>query len=513
MIAGLLAATAFVAPPASASGHGLGAPRHVHVALVRSKHVVLAWKAPQHTKAHAGKARRYVVKSGRRLWHCPRTRCVIGGLVNGRRYTFRVQAVQGHRHSHWSKAVHATPEAVPSAVRHLRVVSERDGRLTYSWSPPRGSFSPVTGYLVWWTGSRGYRRVTGTSKTITGVPNGDRIIFTVRAVNALGASHPGPSASNVSGVASGRPRTPSIVSVTGTNLAGGGTKAVVVSWSQVAPNGRGQTSYELRDNGTPVRCGGSTWTTDLSCTEQVPNDGSEHGFTVVAANAAGVPGRNTAVEGPVATHQSAPSARSTVAATGSPEGFSAATLTPTGVDGQATLAFTVGASHGKSGTVTCSGSFTCGSNDVGADGGSVTTTISGLTDGATSTATLTYCNGATSSDSGLGIEPCTTTTVSAVTYGPIGQPVPTVSADGNSVTAMATVDPHGAPVFVSIQDVDTGNTVASCTTGTGTSTCSGVESDLSYSTIYHYSITVVDASGHGRASTSISTAVGTGPPA
>jgi large repetitive protein len=305
-------------------------------------------------------------------------------------------------------------------------------------------------------------------------------------------------------IASGAPKVPTHLRVTGANVAGGGTKAFEVSWQPVDPNGRGATHYHLFDHGRSVECAGRVWILKTSCTFAVSNDGSTHRFAVKAANDPGVPGLRTAVEGRLASHRSPSSTRITAVAAGMPTGFSNASLTPTGNNGQATLTLTVGASHGADGTVTCSPDYSCGSINVGKAGGSVTKTLAGLINGTPSSITLTYCNGAMANVR-LSITPCVTTMTNDVTtYGPIGEPTVSATASGTAVTVEATADANGAAAHLVITDTVSGQS-HDCGTADSIISCAWTEAGLDAATIYHYSASVTDASGNGRATTSATT--------
>jgi hypothetical protein len=474
--------------------------------LPQSGQVTLRWPAAD---PYGSPLLGYNIAGGPGTKHCATTICTIKGLKNGTQYNFTVTATNSNGTSHPIGPVTAEPNAVPTAVKDLRIVSESDRRITYSWSPPTGDgFSAVTGYLLSWTGNPGYKQWSSAEKTVT-VPNGEPITFSVRPVNEMYAKYNkfGPATSLRNGMASGRPAAPRAPSVSGTNVAGGGTKAFTVSWPAVDPNGRGKTHYSLLDNGKQVSCGGSAWTTSTSCPVEVPNNGNTHAFKVRAANDAGVTPNQW--EGSPQEHQSGYSSATSATAAGTPGGFTNVSLTATGKDadgtfghGDATLKFTVGPSNGKSGIVTCSGSAQC-RYEVGPNGGPFTKTITGLTNGANSTLTLTYCNGANVADTGLGINPCVSSPqVSTVTYGPIGQPSITATANGTSISVDASVDANGANVSMTIKDTNNGASHDCGTSDSGSFACAWTETGLAYSTTYRYTVTVTDASGHGRPPTS-----------
>ena len=151
------------------------------------------------------------------------TSYTVQGLTNGTTYYFRVEAVPETPEpvtsspststpsstpiartllipsGIWTNEVSATPEAtisVPGAPSGLRA-DPGDSRVTLSWtaSEPAGG-SPVTGYDIYLGRSQGGEsespidQVTGTSADITGLSNGIRYYFVVRADSATGKSDP-----------------------------------------------------------------------------------------------------------------------------------------------------------------------------------------------------------------------------------------------------------------------------------------------------------------------------------
>lgn len=477
--------------------------------LPQNDKVTLQWSPPD--DGHS-RIIRYEIIGGPSTVNCgTQTLCSVSQLKNNAHYNFSIRATNANG-SAVSGAVSATPDQSPSAVTGLTITRETSNRITYSWTAPSGDFSPVTEYLVSYTGGGGYQPVTPTTKTID-VANGSPTSFTVRPVNNMGVAHPGPPVSNSDGIASGMPDPPSITGITGTNVAGGGQKAFVISWSQVAANGRGSTHYELLDGGAAVLCGGQTWTSESSCTQTVSNSGDAHTYTVVAANDAGVPATVTPIEGSATSHQSHPSGPQTVTAAGQPEGFSSGTLDPTGTDGGAVLNFTVGASNGRDGTVDCVGDLSC-HFDLGPSGGTASQTFGGLNDGQNYNVQLKYCNGANNNQENqqLAIVPCVTSQTYSVTpYGPIESPQISANTNGTTVTVNSSVNANGRNVTMTIVDTDTHYTLQTCSNvgPQGIVTCSGSEGSLAYSKSYHYTLTVTDASGTGRSTVSANT---TAPP-
>lgn len=400
-------------------------------------------------------------------------------------------------------------EPTPGPVKRLRVVQVSDGLVRASWSKPTGDFSAVTGYLVSYTGSSGVQIVRSPKASVTftaHVPNGQPITISVRAINGLGVSHPGP-VRDVSGIASGKPDTPGWLGISGVNVSGGAKKSITLSWLSVSPNGRGETRYRVQVDGVATQCSGLEWIADTSCVLRVANNGVTHHYLVVAANRAGI--KPTAIEGKAGAHRSRSSQRSVTAA-GTPVGLSSLALAATGADGRASLSFGVGASHGAKNVVTCTGGgASCTTWNLAPKGDNVTTTLTGLTNGVTTTVSLLNCNGA-SEDSALDTHPCATAaSASVVTYGPIAVPTITASPSGNSVTVLASVNPNGRSVTATITSSAGGSHVCNLA-GAGPMACAWTQTALNYSTSYTYTVTVADASGAGRVSKAASVATRTG---
>src|SRR5690606_19281354 len=163
-----------------------------------------------------------------------------------------------------------------------------------------------------------------------GLDNNTVYTFTIVAVNARG---PGPSA-QVQGQSAGAPPRPAAPSFTSVNLAGSTMRAVTVSWPAVDPNGWNPVTYTLTRTGKGTVCADVTAT---SCEDDgISNDGTIYTYTLIAKNAA-------AAQGPGHTSPTSPGAQ--MEATATPEPITNVSIQPTGVNGQATIRFDVGASH------------------------------------------------------------------------------------------------------------------------------------------------------------------------
>ncbi|MDP3890365.1 fibronectin type III domain-containing protein, partial [Nocardioides sp.] len=128
--------------------------------------------------------------------------------------------------------------AVPDAPRAVHAVGgDRSARVT--WTPGSPNGSPITGYTITRHPGGVTKPVAGnaTSVTVTGLTNGARYTFTVKATSAIGSS-PASAASNAvtpAGVPK-RMRSP--------NVAVRGSRAIV-KWPAANPNGSSITRYKV----------------------------------------------------------------------------------------------------------------------------------------------------------------------------------------------------------------------------------------------------------------------------
>ncbi|TCJ30188.1 Ig-like domain-containing protein [Nocardioides jejuensis] len=474
--------------------------------------VALNWRTPDNNgKRIDGYEVQYSGPSSG-TFHCSGSPCRVTGLKNGDEYTFKVRAhnatQQNGGWSEWSNTAKATPDALTGPPLDPTVVRQRDNALTVKWSKPAPcDCSDVQKYRVSWPGGVADVSASTLEKTVS-APNGDVITVKIMALNKKGIqTNSGPSTS-VTGTGAGKPAAPGAPSLSPTNRPGNASKAINVSWAPVGANGPGPVSYQVQrssGSGTTIVC---TWTTATSCNDEVTNDGTVYSYQVQAKNAeADSPREPSAAD--KANHISGWGSAQQIEASAPPAAPAITSLKPTGQDGTATITFNVGASHGKSNTVTCqSSSGACGTwtfPNAGQSG--VTRTISGLPDGSTTTVTLSECNGGSANMC------ATSNSAQVVTYGPIGgvsiNATPDSPAAGDRTTNWSiSVDPNGAPVHWVVRSSVNG-VIAQGDSGNGAFNKSGGET-LGYSTNVTYTLTVTDASGHGRAGKSASDGARTG---
>jgi titin len=206
------------------------------------------------------------------------------GLVNGRRYYFRVRA---HNAVGWgpaSTAVSAVPRTVPSAPRSPAAVPG-DSSATVTWTAPSSTGgAPIDKYAVqqfagtWSTVST--TPATARRATVTGLANGTSYPLRVRAHNVAGWS---PASASVSAVPCTVPSAPLSPAVTP------GDGSATVSWQPPADSGGAAVDGFRVQYSTD----GTTWSnapagaaqTELTVTSL--QNGVGYHFRVEAHNAAG----------------------------------------------------------------------------------------------------------------------------------------------------------------------------------------------------------------------------------
>ena len=459
---------------------------------VLSKSVQLSWTA---AAANGAPVELYQVSYSGGSQTCPASPCTIIGLTNGRSYSFTVRAQNLVGFGPASNpSPSAMPNTVPGAVTGLAVSNPQDTTLRLTWNAAPDDGTPILEYAVTWTGGHSQTVPgTATSMTATGLDNTVLTTFTVIAVNKQG---PGPSAT-VQGESAGAPAQPQAPTFQATNSADASDRAVQISWNLVQPNGPAPTTYTVTrtGNGTKTVC----TTTALSCADDgIANDGTIYTYTLTAANADAV---TDAVD-----HTSPPSPGTQMEAAATPDPITNFSVSPTGVDNQATVSFNAPASHGTTSTVSCTANnVSCGTWQFPTGGqAAVTETIAGLPNGQSVQVALQDCNGSQQlAQAGSRCDQQVTQAVTA--YGPLQQPSVSASASGQTVNFSVSVNPNGKPATV---QVSTSRQSQTFTTGVGLFSWSSSD-NMGYSATDTITVTVSDP---GRGSLSATAQATTPPP-
>ena len=246
----------------------------------------------------------------------------VTGLSNGTTYYFVVRAENSLGQK---SAPSAQASAIPLAMPTGFTLTAGDTQTTASWSAASGASTYTLYYsessltavtdLDTQTGVTRVPSITGTTRTVTGLTNGTRYYFRVKAVNAGGRSAPSAQASAIP-----------LATPTGFTLTAGDAQATA-SWSAAS----GASSYTLYHATTPLagatdldtRASGITRLTGLTSTWLTVtglSNGTTYYFVVRAENSLGQKG--------------APSAQASAIPLATPTGF-----TLTAGDTQATASW------------------------------------------------------------------------------------------------------------------------------------------------------------------------------
>ncbi len=304
---------------------------------VRSEEVALTWRAPE---ANGAPIENYEVRDDRgEVTRCGSTSCDITGLVNGEDYRFQVRATNAVGSSDWSDlSSPATPDAKPGIVGPIDLVDRGDRRVTLQWTAPTTRTSAIERYYVSWPGGPSGGLATREPRiTIRGLDNNTAQVFKVVAENALDY---GPVRTSDQFQSIGTPGTPKAPSVTDQET-GDGQTAVTIAWEGVTANGPTPVVYTVFRDGRPLaQCTGIRAT---SCDDTgLTYDGTIYSYAVRATNNGAADDAQNSPVGP----------RTQWAAVGRPAGWDESwTVTPTGQDTMAKVAFTVPPSRGATSEV------------------------------------------------------------------------------------------------------------------------------------------------------------------
>lgn len=400
-----------------------GAPVQTGPTLSRSAR--LAWTPP---RDNGLPVEYYQVDWDGGSQRCAASPCVVTGLPNATptRFTVKAHNAVGFGPSSAPSAA-VTADEVPGAPQAPRVTDPRDRAVTVAWDAAPSGGSAVTGYLVTWPGGRA--ETSSTSVTAAGLDNALRTPFTIKARNEAGF---GPAVV-VEGQSAGTPAVPDAPTVDASEVGGGARQVVVVSWSGVAPNGPGDTTYTVTRSGpggTVAICSGTPATRCEA--DAVDNDGSTYDYRVQAAND---------------VNRSVFSAATSRRAVGTPGDFTGVAAAATGTDRQVELSFTSPPARDDGVTITCRvGGTSCGQWSAPRNPTDFDEMVTVPENGSDYTFVLTATNSAGLTSSAR--------TTSDVVYGPLGAVgVSIESTVGAYVTYVVSVDANGraADVSVSVQ--------------------------------------------------------------
>jgi fibronectin type 3 domain-containing protein len=205
------------------------------------------------------------------------------GLVNGTKYSFRIRAHNSAGFGAFSIAVGAVPRTVPSAPRSP-VATPGNARVTLSWLAPASNGGAIVDkYLVqrYYTGVgwRNVALVTTRSYTATGLANGTKYSFRVRAHNPAGYGAFSTAVSAVPRTVPSAPRSPTATP---------GIASVTVSWQAPSSIGGATVGYYQVER---LKAGTSQWASVGSPkgTSMVVSgtNGTKYSFRIRAHNLAG----------------------------------------------------------------------------------------------------------------------------------------------------------------------------------------------------------------------------------
>ena len=256
-------------------GTGPGAPRNLS-GSPGDQQVTLTWDAPSSDGGSTITRYEYEIDhSGAWMDAGTDRRAVVTGLTNGRRYTFAVRAVNAAGGGEVAR-VTATPFTAPSAPWNLRGVPG-DQQVTLTWDAPLSDGASAITRFEYEIDDSGAWMDTGRRAVavVTGLTNGQRYTFAVRAVNAAGGGEVA-SVTVTPGTGPGAPR----------NLSGSpGDQQVTLTWDAPSSDG-GSTitryEYEIDDSGVWMDAG-----THRRAVVTGLTNGRRYTFAVRAVNAAG----------------------------------------------------------------------------------------------------------------------------------------------------------------------------------------------------------------------------------
>jgi titin len=441
-----------------------GAPTSV-IAVAGFNEATVSWTAP--TSAGGTPITMYTVtaSNGASATTTGTTSVVVTGLVNGQTYTFTVTATNAVGTGPASAtSVAITLPDVPGAPTGVTATPGNASAMV-SWTPPASNGgATITGYTAIASPGGAMVRSTGTTATFPALTNGQSYTFTVFATNSIGN---GPASAPSAAI------TPATVPGAPTGVyASPGNAMATVYWTAPASNGGASiTGYTV----TVVQTGATFSTTGATSTVVTGlANGTSYTFTVTATNWAGTGPASTASV--AITPATVPGVPTGVTATA---GDASATVTwtaPTSTGGAPITGYTV--------TVVQTGA-------TFSTTGPTTTTVTGLTDGATYTFTVYATNEVGNGTPSAPSSPITIPTVP-------GAPTGVLATAGIRQAMVSWTAPAngGDPITqYTVTVVQTGATFT--TTGATTTTVTGLLNGGTYT----FTVFATNVVGNGPAST------------
>ena len=384
------------------------------------------------------------------------TSCTVTGLTNGTSYAFTVIASNVSGNSAASVASAAAVPATVPGIASISGVTYGDSSVTVSWTAPvDNGGSVITDYVVSSRPTASTCSSNGAlSCTLTGLTNGTRYTFIVKAVNSMGTG--AASAASVSVTPGTVPTAPLDVRATSLENA-----SSTVSWS--APSSDGGYAIirylVIASDGHQCEAKGAT---TLSCVVNDLRNGSSYTFSVYAINLNGSSSAGVSAPASPATVPDAPTN-----VVGSSFSVSQSTVTWVGptFDGGATItSYTVTSSPGNRICTVVRGQT---------DGVTQTTcVITGLSNGTQYTFSVTATNSIGTSQASVASASATPATVPGAPAGPATSLTPKATTTGSRTVVVEWSAPKsgdgGVPIqgYLVVSDPATDRCYASSSTAT-----------------------------------------------
>jgi len=219
------------------------------------------------------------------------TSAVVGGLLGGSTYSFKIRAVSESALSSWSSAVTASPITSPSAPSKP-TVTNAGLDVTVRWTAPASDGgAAIASYSVTEINLGFSQTVSASSLSVqfTGLTAGSKVKFNVRAINGVTAEGTASPTSDELTL----PNVPN--QVTGVTVSrGAGDGDIQVSWSTPGNGGSTLTGLEvfLRSGGRDIQ---TLQVTDIETTSAIFSSlaGGTYSVQVLGKNAIGSGPRST----------------------------------------------------------------------------------------------------------------------------------------------------------------------------------------------------------------------------